>query len=162
MADQAIADNFRLRLDRAPMSGTQIRTVAILGALAALDGYDVLAVTFAAPGITAEWGIDRSALGIVFSMSLLGMALGSFLIAPFADRFGRKPLVLITLWLMAGGMLLSAFAQNVTDLSIYRVVTGLGIGGMISVVIPMLAEFANARRRALAVGLGALGFPSAA
>ncbi len=159
MSEQAIADDLRLHLDQTPMSGTQIGAVAVLGALAALDGYDVLAVTFAAPGITAEWGIDRAALGIVFSMGLLGMALGSFLIAPFADRFGRKPLVLVTLWLMAGGMLASAFAQNVTELSIYRVVTGLGIGGMVSVVVPMAAEFANARRRTLAVGIGALGFP---
>ncbi|MGE0742634.1 MAG: MFS transporter [Hyphomonadaceae bacterium] len=159
MADSTVADDPRVHIDQSPMSRAQIAAVAILGTLAALDGYDVLAVTFASPGITAAWGIDRAALGVVLSMGLLGMALGSFFLSPLADRFGRKPLVLATLALMAGGMAASAFATNVTELSFWRVITGLGIGGMISVVVAMTAEYANARHRPLAVAVVALGYP---
>ena len=53
--------------------------------LNALDGFDVLAISFASPGIAAEWGMIRGALGIVLSMELLGMAVGSILLGGLAD-----------------------------------------------------------------------------
>ena len=60
------------------MSWLQIVVIAITVGLNALDGFDVLAISFASPGIAAEWGIDRAALGIVLSMELVGMALGRY------------------------------------------------------------------------------------
>jgi len=57
--------------------------------LTALDGFDVLSIAFAAPGIAAEWGIDRAALGVVLSMELMGMALGAIVLGGVADRIGR-------------------------------------------------------------------------
>ena len=59
-----------------PMSLLQIAVVAITVGLNALDGFDVLAISFASPGIASEWGIDRAALGVVLSMELIGMGLG--------------------------------------------------------------------------------------
>ena len=63
-------------LDEEPMRAMQITAVAICVLLNALDGFDVLSISFAAPGIASEWGIDRGLLGIVLSMELIGMALG--------------------------------------------------------------------------------------
>jgi hypothetical protein len=48
-----------------PMSRLQITAVAITVGLNGLDGFDVLAISFASPGIASDWGIDRAALGIV-------------------------------------------------------------------------------------------------
>ncbi len=59
------------------MSLRQVIVVAVTVALCALDGFDVLAISFASPGISSEGGIDRAALGVVLSMELLGMAIGS-------------------------------------------------------------------------------------
>lgn len=150
----------RARLDTAPMSRTQVFAVAITVILSALDGFDVLSVTFAAPAISRDWGIGKVELGLILSSGLAGMALGSFFIAPLADRFGRKPLTLLSLALMAIGMALSSLAPNVSVLAATRVLTGLGIGACIAVINPLAAEFANARRRPLAVSLMALGYPA--
>ena len=76
------------------MTRFQIVAVAITIGLNALDGFDVLAISFASPGIAAEWGIDRAALGIVLSMELIGMAVGSIFLGGVADRFGRRPTIL--------------------------------------------------------------------
>ncbi len=54
--------------------------------LNALDGFDVLSSAFAAPGISAEWGIERAALGLVLSAELVGMGFGSVLLR----RRGRQ------------------------------------------------------------------------
>ena len=149
----------RARLDAAPMSSSQVRVIALTFVLSALDGYDVLSVTFAAPALTAAWGIGKANLGVVLSAGLLGMALGSFLLAPLADLVGRKTMVLLSLTLMMIGMLASAFATSLPTLSSWRIVTGLGIGCCVSVINPIAAEFANARRRAFTVSIMAIGYP---
>ena len=82
----AITENPRMNTDPretlsgAPMSALQITAVAVTVGLTALDGFDVLSISFAAPGIAAEWGIDRAALGVVLSMELFGMALGALVL----------------------------------------------------------------------------------
>src|SRR3546814_13725347 len=85
----------------APMHRLQIMVVAICIALNALDGFDVLAISFAAPGIADEWGVDKATLGIVLSMALLGMAAGSVMIGNLADRIGRRPTILSCLVVLA-------------------------------------------------------------
>jgi len=149
----------RARIAHAPMSRLQVVAVAMCILLTALDGYDVLSISFAAPGIAAEWGIDRAALGVVLSMELIGMAVGSILIGGLADRVGRRPSILGALVLMTAGMMLAAFAGNVYELSAYRLATGLGIGGMLACTSAMAAEFSSLRRRNLAVILMAGGYP---
>ena len=133
-------DDVRERLDRAPMGRTQIAAIMLCVALNALDGFDVLAISFASPGIAAEWGIDRAALGLVLSMELIGMAVGSILLGSMADRVGRRPTVLLCLVVMASGMLAATTAQNVPSLSLFRLFTGLGIGGMLACTNAMVAE----------------------
>jgi AAHS family 4-hydroxybenzoate transporter-like MFS transporter len=147
------------RLFDAPMSRYQIVAVAVTIALCGLDGFDVFSITFAAPMIGHEWGIGKAALGIVFSAGLGGMALGSLFLAPFADRFGRRRLVVSSLLLMACGTAWTAAAQVTLGLAVSRLVTGLGVGAMIAVINPLAAEYANGRRRDLSVTLLNLGFP---
>lgn len=156
----ATVDDIRRGVDAAPMSPAQVAAIAVTVALSALDGYDVLSVTFAAPAIVRDWGVGRAALGVVLSAGLAGMAVGSLLLAPLADVVGRRKLVLGALTLMAAGMLLSALAATLPQLAGWRVVTGLGIGAMVAVINPVAAEFANARRRPLALALMAMGYPA--
>ena len=161
MADPTpVAANPANPFDAAPMSRTQIFAVALTVLLSALDGFDVLSVTFAAPAISRDWGIGKAELGVILSSGLAGMALGSFFLAPFADRFGRKPLTLICLVLMSVGMLLSSISETTLQLAATRVVTGIGIGACVAIINPLAAEFANLRRRPLAVALMALGYPA--
>ncbi len=148
-----------VQMRREPMSSFQIAAVAICVALNALDGFDILAITFAGPGIMREWGLGPGGLGIVISTGLVGMSIGSLLIAPLADTRGRRPIILLCLILMTVGMLLSATANDVITLSIWRVVTGLGIGGMLASINAMVAEYANDARRDFCVSLMTIGYP---
>lgn len=149
----------RARFDAAPMGAAQTVAVAITFLLSALDGYDVLSATFAAPAISAEWGLGKAALGIVLAAGLAGMALGALLLAPLADSVGRKTMIVATLILMTIGMWGCAVSPDIYWLASMRVVTGLGIGACVAVINPVAAEFANARRRPLTVAVMAVGFP---
>lgn len=89
-----MAQDPRIAIEQAPMSRFQWGIVATMIGLNALDGFDVLSISFASPGIAADWGIDRGALGIVLSMELVGMAIGSLLLGGVADRAGRRTTIL--------------------------------------------------------------------
>jgi benzoate transport len=141
------------------MSRLQILVVAITIALNALDGFDVLSISFASPGIANEWGIDRAALGIVLSMELIGMAIGSVFLGGVADKIGRRPTILGCLVVMAVGMFMATTVRGLADLSIWRIVTGLGIGGMLAAINAVAAEFSSTRRRHLSVSIMSIGYP---
>ena len=141
------------------MSAMQIAAVAVTIGLNALDGFDVLAISFASPGIAREWGIDRAALGFVLSMELIGMGLGSVLLGGVADKVGRRRTLLGCLVVMTSGMIMATRASGVYDLSVWRVFTGLGIGGMLAATNAVAAEFSNEHRRSLNVSLMAIGYP---
>ena len=168
---------------RSPMSTRQVLVVAITIALNALDGFDVLSISFASPGIAAEWGITRAALGFVLSMELFGMALGSIFLGSLADKIGRRPTVLGCLVVMATGMFMATTSNGIlgglvmplvaplaasfgytldarlADLSMWRIITGLGIGGMLAAINAVVAEFSNTRRRDLNVAIMSIGYP---
>lgn len=146
-------------MSNSDMSVRQIIVVAVTVALCALDGFDVLAISFASPGISSEWGIDRAALGFVLSMELLGMAVGNVMMGRFADAWGRRPVILFCVVLMTAGMWMATTAKGIYDLSVWRIATGMGIGGTLSAINAMAAEFASAKRRNLCVSLMVIGYP---
>lgn len=156
---QAATRDPRKVIENAEMSRFQWGIVATMVGLNALDGFDVLSISFASPGIAAAWGIDRTALGIVLSMELVGMAIGSLLLGGAADRIGRRATILACLGVLTVGMLGAASSAGIWQLSLWRVLTGLGIGGMLAATNAAVAEAANARHRSLAVVLMAAGYP---
>lgn len=141
------------------MTVRQWIAVALMIALNALDGFDVLSSAFAAPGIAKEWGITRDALGVVLSMELFGMGIGSIVLGGAADRFGRRPTMLGCLVVMATGMGLATTAQSPSTLGLWRLLTGLGIGGMLAAINAVTAELSSTRGRSLAMSLMVIGYP---
>lgn len=152
----------REALAKAPLSTQQIIAIGLCVLLNALDGFDVLSISFASPGIAAEWGINKAALGLVLSVELIGMTVGSILIGTLADRYGRRPATLASLILMGVGMALAPHSTGVAMLSGFRLLTGLGIGGMLACTNALVAEHSNRRARSLVVALMAAGYPMGA
>jgi MFS family permease len=146
-------------IDDNPMSWRQWVVVGMMVFLNALDGFDVLSSAFAAPGISAEWGIPRSELGIMLSAELIGMGFGSVILGGFADKAGRKLAMLVCLVIMAIGMFMASAADAVWPLSIWRFITGLGIGGMLAATNAMTAESSSKADRGLAMALYVIGYP---
>ena len=149
----------RETIDLAPMSLLQIFIIAITVGLNGLDGIDVLSISFASTGIAAEWGIDKAGLGMVLSMELFGMAAGSIALGWVADAYGRRKTMIGCLITMAIGMFMVTTVNNVVELSVWRIITGLGIGGLLSAITAITAEFSNLKNRHLCISLMAIGYP---
>lgn len=139
-----------------------LATVALCFAINMADGVDVTILSFIAPRIQQDWSIGPDVMGTLFSAGLLGMAIGGMFIAPLADRFGRRKVILVALALMSAGMLASGFAASVSQLFALRVIVGAGIGTVLAAMAALASESAPERHRSLAVGMVQAGYPFAA
>ena len=146
-------------IDHGGMSVGQWLAVLVTVGLNAMDGFDVLSISFASPGIAQDWGVGKAALGWVLSMELVGMAVGSVLLGGVADKIGRRPTILACLFAMSAGMFGASVAGGVPTLLAYRLLTGLGIGGMLASINAAVAELSSLRWRSVAVALMVVGYP---
>jgi benzoate transport len=127
--------------------------------LSMLDGADLLVMSFIAPVLSRDWSVTPERLGVLFSASLAGMAIGCLLIAPLADRYGRRPMLIAALVLAAVAMMSSAFATGVSELMLARLFVGIAVGTIGVTMTTMTAEYAPARYSNFAVGFVQAGWP---
>jgi benzoate transport len=144
---------------RSPMSRFQIMAVSVALAMILLDGFDVAAMAYAAPSLSTEWGTSDIMLGYLLSASLFGMAAGSIFLTPIADIIGRRWLAVGSMAIITVGMSLSVMASGETELLIYRLLTGLGVGGMMANLNVLVSEYASDARRGSIIGIYAAGYP---
>jgi len=155
----ANATDLRDLIAERPMTACQIVAVIVCMGLNMLDGFDVLVMSFTASGVSAEWSLSGSRLGLLLSAGLVGMALGSLFLAPYADRVGRRVIIMSCVAIVSLGMLLSGFSNGFTELALLRVVTGIGIGGILASATVMVAEFSSHRWRNTTSCLYTAGYP---
>lgn len=159
MASIAERNDPRVVIDENPMSGRQWLIIVLMIFLNGLDGFDVLSSAFASPGISAQWHISRAQLGPVLSAELIGMGFGSILLGSLADKIGRRLDLLLCTTVMAIGMYMAHASHSVPELIVWRLLTGLGIGGMLAATNAVTAEASNRRHRSLAMSLYVIGYP---
>ncbi|MFC4121460.1 MFS transporter [Nonomuraea zeae] len=132
--------------------------IAVCVLLNVLDGFDLLVMAFTAPAVAGEWQLSGTQLGLVLSSAPVGMAAGSLVVAPNADRVGRRKVILGCLLLSSSGMVLSMLSHSVVQLASTRLLTGIGIGGVLAASSVIASEYANRRWRGLAVSLNGAGY----
>lgn len=141
-----------------PLSRYQWRVVILCFLIVFLDGLDTAAMGFIAPALSQEWGIDRASLGPVMSAALIGMVFGALGSGPLADRFGRKGVLVGAVLVFGGFSLASAYASNVDQLLVLRLLTGLGLGAGMPNATTLLSEYTPERLKSLLVTSMFCGF----
>lgn len=72
-----------------PMRPSQVVAVLVCFVFFALNGFDVLAMTFVAPGIAADRQVGPDAICTIIAAGLVGIVVGSLSFSQMADRIGR-------------------------------------------------------------------------
>lgn len=136
----------------APPGAVRI-TILLCCAIAFLDGADTQAMAIAAPLIARDLAIGPGPLGVIFSCSLFGAALGAIGCGSLADRYGPKRLLLLcTVW-FGGFQLATAQADGYGALLVLRFLAGLGLGGATPCFLGLAAAQVGPDRRARLLGL---------
>ena len=150
--------DLRERINSSRMSPYQWAIIGMCVLLNALDGFDVLAMAFTANGVTKEFGLTGSELGVLLSAGLIGMAIGSLCLAPLADIIGRRPMIIASVGAAGAGMLLAATAGNMAQLGIWRFLTGLGVGCILACTNVIASEYSSKQRRGLSISIYTAGY----
>ncbi|WXL24138.1 MFS transporter [Ectopseudomonas mendocina] len=145
-------------INNQPLSAHQWRIVLMCFLIVFLDGLDTAAMGFIAPALSQDWGIDRASLGPVMSAALVGMIFGALGSGPMADRFGRKVVLVIAVFLFGLFSLLCAYSSNLEQLLILRFLTGLGLGAAMPNATTLLSEYTPERLKSLLVTSMFCGF----
>jgi AAHS family 4-hydroxybenzoate transporter-like MFS transporter len=123
-------------------------SIFILCALCLIvDGFDVQAMGYVAPALLQDWQIPAAALGPVFGAALFGILIGSLLVSMMADRFGRRPALIASMFLFGVLTLLTARAQSVAQLLAIRFFSGIGLGGIMPNAMTLTGEYSPRRLR---------------
>ena len=145
-------------IERQRRNGLVLTVMILSTTMMFLDGYDLHAMAFAAPSIVRTWGIEKAALGTVFSVGIFGILVGGLIFGYLGDRIGRRLSILAATGAFGGFSLLTVWATDINALIVLRFLTGLGIGGLAPLCYSLTLEYAPNRYRGRVVALIMLGY----
>ena len=146
-------------LENQRIGGLQLRVAALCTLVQICDGYDLNSVAWAVPSLIKAWHLPPPMFTTAFLWSSIGILVGALSAGPIGDRFGRRPLLLASLTIFGLASLLSATANSIATLSLWRFFTGIGIGGGFSGAAALTGDYAPHRLRATMIMATFTGAP---
>jgi MFS transporter, putative metabolite:H+ symporter len=131
-------------LEKIPMSAGVLLAISLASFF---TYYDFSNYAYISPMLKESWNVQDSEIALGASLTVLGYVIGAVLITIYADLYGRKPALVISVLLLAGGSVLAASAQDMTQMVIFRLITGIGIGSEIAIVATYIGEISPKSKR---------------
>lgn len=145
-------------INQRPLAPVQRLVLLFCFLIVAIDGFDTAVIGFLAPAIRAEWGSSQTELTSMMMSGSAGLLVGAFLFGPLSDRYGRRPMLIVTCLIFGAMCLLSSYASSIAMLTVLRFLTGLGLGGAMPNAITLSSEYSPEHRRGSLVTLMFCGF----
>jgi len=156
--ESIVATDVRALINEGGVTRYQQRIIALCFAVVAMDGMDIALMGFIAPALKVSWGVTTQQLGAIISAALIGLALGALFAGPLADRFGRRVIIISSVFFFGLWTLATAFSHNADQMMLFRFLTGLGLGAAMPNVGTLVAEYSPERKRAFIITVVFCGF----
>lgn len=142
------------------MSGYQVLVIVVCIFIFLFDGFDVAVIAFASNPLAEYFNLNEEALGLLLGLDYVGVVLGSVLIAPLSDKFGRRSVLLVNLAVLAVGVYGTSLAKDVYVFGFFRQVSGLAAGAILPIALSLGNESVfNPRHKNVTVALLTLSGP---
>ncbi|WP_040948742.1 MFS transporter, partial [Gorillibacterium massiliense] len=117
------------------------------------DAMDVGLLSFIVVKLSTEWNLSSESKGLLGTATTAGMAIGAPLGGYLADRFGRRPIFLLTLVVFGLASFGSAFSPGLTVMMLFRLLMGIGLGAELPVASTLVNEAAPPEKKGQTVVL---------
>jgi MFS family permease len=136
------------RMDRLPIWAFPTSFIAIIGLGYFFTFFDISNIGFAMPAIALQFHLTGSeSLFVALAVGLIGYIVGSYIIGRLADRYGRLKTMLLTMILIAIGSFGDALSTGIITLSLWRFLTGMGVGADLNLVSTYIGELSPPGKR---------------
>lgn len=109
--------------------------------------YDVSNYAYISPVLRTTWGVTDAQIATGASLTIIGYVIGAFSITLLADSKGRRVAFIVSILVLGAGSILAAMAQNMTQLVLFRLITGAGIGSELAIASVYIGEISPRSRR---------------
>ena len=124
-----------------------------------LDAFDYFLFTFVIVGIANEFHVGRTEVTLGVFLTLAARPVGALLFGRLADRFGRRPVLMVDVLLFSLFELATAFSTSMTMLLALRFLFGVAMGGEWGIGASLAMESIPPKSRGLVSGLLQSGYP---
>jgi len=133
--------------------------ITLIALIIIIEGIDIQLFSYALPQILQDWQMIRADFGLAATANSIGLFAGTLMSGYIADKMGRRCLLLISLFVCGVATFMVGLAGDVSQIALWRLFTGIGIGGALPVCTTMIAEFAPQRYRSVVVTLSIICIP---
>ena len=123
------------------------------------DAFDFFVMVFALHAVAAEFGRPITSVTVAIVLTLAMRPIGAFVFGRTADRYGRRPTLVVVIVLYSLFELVSAFSPNLVLLICVRALFGIAMGGVWGVGAPLTMETIPPSARGIVSGLPQAGYP---
>ncbi|AUU87612.1 MULTISPECIES: MFS transporter [Klebsiella pneumoniae complex] len=144
---EAQAATLLARLERLPITRRLLAIRVVVGLSTFFDAYTIIAIAFALPQLTQEWGLTPTFVGLIIAASYVGQLCGALFFGSLAEKIGRIGVLRITIIMFVVMDAACLFAWNGWSILVIRFLQGLGIGAEVPVASAYINEFVGAKKR---------------
>jgi AAHS family 4-hydroxybenzoate transporter-like MFS transporter len=156
---EAAMSHTESRLENQSIGALQVRVILLCTLAQLFDGFDITSISMAVPALIRVWQQPGSAFANTFVMSSVGIMIGALASGPIGDRVGRKPVMIGALLILGITSLACTQAHSISELVIYRLFTGIGIGAVMPVTVALSGDYVPNKIRAVMIMIMFTGSP---
>ncbi len=147
-------------IDRQSIGRPQMTVLLVCLLVCFIDGFDIFMVGKIAPAIAEGFGEPSEAMTFLFLCQQIGLAVGAFLVAPLADRFGRRNMLVFACATFGLITVASVYAQTLFQLSIMRGIAGVFMSAGLPMALALISEATPKKRRSTFIAIALAGYSS--
>jgi AAHS family 4-hydroxybenzoate transporter-like MFS transporter len=152
--------SFRDTMDSASIGRLQWQVAAMMTFVMFLEGIGFQIAAYAGPMLMTQWHLSKPKLAPLLASAMIGMAVGTLIGSWAADRYGRKPTLVVCIIVYGVMTMVCGSSGSPAAFTVWRFLTGLGFGAAFPVTMTVMGEWMPRRAAGKAIGIMTIGIPA--
>ncbi|CAD5122148.1 DgyrCDS10596 [Dimorphilus gyrociliatus] len=147
------ATEYETAISEAGYGRFHLKLLLLCGWAVSSDAIEVVCISFVLPSATCDFRMTGFYKGLLTAIIFLGMLFGGYIWGAISDIFGRRSTLLMSLLINSIGGGVSSLCQKYWMFLIFRLISGIGVGGALPVIFTYFCEFQPKAKRGIMISV---------